>query len=67
MIVTALDVLRRQIDHDDFDAAIFALDAVAADLGYGDVRPLPRLSGSSWNFDGDLLVDGQTVTGSRFS
>jgi beta-phosphoglucomutase-like phosphatase (HAD superfamily) len=40
-IVTALDVLRRQIDHDDFDAAIFALDAVAADLGYGDVRPLP--------------------------
>jgi beta-phosphoglucomutase-like phosphatase (HAD superfamily) len=41
MIVTALDVLRRQIDHDDFDAAIFALDAVAADLGYGDVRPRP--------------------------
>jgi hypothetical protein len=26
-----------------------------------------RLSGSSWNFDGDLLVDGQTLTGSRFS
>ena len=24
-----------------FDAAIFSLDAVAADLGYGDVRPLP--------------------------
>jgi beta-phosphoglucomutase-like phosphatase (HAD superfamily) len=40
-IVTALDVLRRQIDHDDFDAALFSLDTVAADLGYGDVRPLP--------------------------
>jgi beta-phosphoglucomutase-like phosphatase (HAD superfamily) len=40
-IVTALDMLRRQIDHDDFDAAVFSLDAVAADLGYGDVRALP--------------------------
>ena len=36
-----LDVLRRRIDHDAFDAAIFSLEAVAADLGYGDVRPLP--------------------------
>jgi hypothetical protein len=34
-------VLRRRIDHDAFDAAILALEAVAADLGYGDVRPLP--------------------------
>ena len=36
-----LDVLRTRIDHDAFDAAIFSLEAVAADLGYGDVRPLP--------------------------
>jgi beta-phosphoglucomutase-like phosphatase (HAD superfamily) len=40
-IVTALDTLRQSIDHGSFDAAIFAVDAVAADLGYGDVRPLP--------------------------
>jgi beta-phosphoglucomutase-like phosphatase (HAD superfamily) len=40
-LVTALDMLRRQIDHEAFDAAVFSLDAVAADLGYGDVRPLP--------------------------
>jgi len=40
-IVTALDMLRRQIDHEAFDAAVFSLDAVAADLGYGDVRALP--------------------------
>jgi hypothetical protein len=26
-----LDVLRTRIDHDDFDVAIFSLDAVAAD------------------------------------
>jgi len=36
-----LDVLRKRIDHDTFDAAIFSLEAVAADLGYGDVRSLP--------------------------
>jgi beta-phosphoglucomutase-like phosphatase (HAD superfamily) len=40
-LVTALDALRRQIDHEAFDAAVFSLGAVAADLGYGDVRPLP--------------------------
>jgi len=40
-IVTVLDTLRRQIDHEAFDAAVFSLDAVAADLGYGDVRALP--------------------------
>jgi beta-phosphoglucomutase-like phosphatase (HAD superfamily) len=34
-------MLRRQIDHEAFDAAVFSLDAVAVDLGYGDVRPLP--------------------------
>jgi beta-phosphoglucomutase-like phosphatase (HAD superfamily) len=40
-IVTALDTLRHRIDLDTIDAAVFSLDAVAADLGYGDVRPLP--------------------------
>ena len=40
-VPTVLDSLRRRIDHDAFDAALFALAAVAADLGYGDVRPLP--------------------------
>ena len=40
-VATVLDVLRKRIDHDTFDAAIFSLEAVAADLGYGDVRPLP--------------------------
>jgi phosphoglycolate phosphatase-like HAD superfamily hydrolase len=40
-VPTVLDVLRTRIDHDAFDAAIFSLDAVAADLGYADVRPLP--------------------------
>jgi beta-phosphoglucomutase-like phosphatase (HAD superfamily) len=37
---SVLDVLRARIDHDAFDAAIFSLAVVAADLGYGDVRPL---------------------------
>ena len=40
-VVTPLDLLRVRIDLEAFDAAIFALEAVAADLGYGDVRPLP--------------------------
>jgi phosphoglycolate phosphatase-like HAD superfamily hydrolase len=40
-LVTVLDMLRTRIDHDAFDAAVFSLEAVAADLGYGDVRPLP--------------------------
>jgi phosphoglycolate phosphatase-like HAD superfamily hydrolase len=40
-VVTVLDMLRTRIDHDDFDAVIFSLGAVAADLGYRDVRPLP--------------------------
>ena len=40
-VSTVLDVLRTRIDHDAFDVAIFSLEAVAADLGYGDVRPLP--------------------------
>lgn len=40
-IVTALDAMRRRIDLDAFDVAVFSLNAVAADLGFGDVRPLP--------------------------
>jgi beta-phosphoglucomutase-like phosphatase (HAD superfamily) len=39
-IRSVLDVLRGRVDHAAFDAAIFALEAVVADLGYGDVRPL---------------------------
>jgi beta-phosphoglucomutase-like phosphatase (HAD superfamily) len=40
-LVTVLDTLRARIDHESFDAAIFSLECVAADLGYGDIRPLP--------------------------
>lgn len=38
---TVLDVLRVEIDQDAFDAALFSLETVAADLGYGDIRALP--------------------------
>jgi HAD superfamily hydrolase (TIGR01509 family) len=38
---SVLDLLRARIDLDQYDAALLSLDAVAADLGYGDVRPLP--------------------------
>jgi beta-phosphoglucomutase-like phosphatase (HAD superfamily) len=34
-------MLRTEIDHEAFDAVLFSLDTVAADLGYGDIRPLP--------------------------
>jgi beta-phosphoglucomutase-like phosphatase (HAD superfamily) len=40
-IATVLDSLRARIDHERFDAVVLWLEAVAADLGYGDVRPLP--------------------------
>ena len=40
-IATVLDSLRARIDAERFDAAVVWLEAVAADLGYGDVRPLP--------------------------
>lgn len=40
-IVTALDTMRHRVDHKAFDAAVLSLDAVVADLGYGDVRALP--------------------------
>jgi beta-phosphoglucomutase-like phosphatase (HAD superfamily) len=38
---TVLDVLRIEIDQDAFDAVLFSLETVAADLGYGDIRALP--------------------------
>ena len=37
---TVLDTLRARIDLDRFDAAVFELPTVAADLGYGDIRAL---------------------------
>ena len=37
---TVLETLRARIDPDRFDAALFELETVAADLGYGDVRAL---------------------------
>jgi beta-phosphoglucomutase-like phosphatase (HAD superfamily) len=37
---TVLDTLRVKVDLDRFDAAVLELETVAADLGYGDVRPL---------------------------
>jgi beta-phosphoglucomutase-like phosphatase (HAD superfamily) len=40
-VPSVLDMLRSRIDHDDFDAAVFWLESVVADLGYGDVRALP--------------------------
>jgi beta-phosphoglucomutase-like phosphatase (HAD superfamily) len=40
-IVTSLDMVRPRIDLDGFDGAIFGLNAIAADLGFGDIRALP--------------------------
>jgi beta-phosphoglucomutase-like phosphatase (HAD superfamily) len=40
-VTTVLDILRAEIDHDAFDAALFSIETVAADLGYGDIRALP--------------------------
>ncbi len=40
-IATVLDSLRARIDAERFDAVVLWLETVAADLGYGDVRPLP--------------------------
>jgi beta-phosphoglucomutase-like phosphatase (HAD superfamily) len=40
-VTTVLDVLHVQIDYDAFDAVLFSLETVAADLGYGDIRALP--------------------------
>jgi beta-phosphoglucomutase-like phosphatase (HAD superfamily) len=38
---TVLDVLRTEMTWDAIDAALFSIEAVAADLGYGDIRALP--------------------------
>ncbi len=38
---TVLDALRARVDAERFDGVVVWLEAVAADLGYGDVRPLP--------------------------
>jgi beta-phosphoglucomutase-like phosphatase (HAD superfamily) len=40
-IATVLDSLRARVDAERFDGVVVWLEAVAADLGYGDVRPLP--------------------------
>ncbi|MBN9621977.1 MAG: hypothetical protein J0H06_03335, partial [Actinobacteria bacterium] len=40
-IATVLDSLRARIDAERFDGVVVWLEAVAADLGYSDVRPLP--------------------------
>ena len=40
-IATVLDSLRARFDAERFGAAVLWLEVVAADLGYGDVRPLP--------------------------
>jgi beta-phosphoglucomutase-like phosphatase (HAD superfamily) len=40
-IATVLDALRARVDAERFDAAVLSLESVVADLGYGDVRPLP--------------------------
>ena len=40
-VTSVLDVLRAQLDHESFDAVLFSLETVAADLGYGDIRALP--------------------------
>jgi beta-phosphoglucomutase-like phosphatase (HAD superfamily) len=65
-VPTVLDTLRARVDHDDFDAAVFALEAVVADLGYGDVRALPgsvawidRLRGEGKRIA--LVYDGESA------
>jgi phosphoglycolate phosphatase-like HAD superfamily hydrolase len=40
-VATVLDVLRRRIDHDAFDAVLFSVEAVAAGLAHRDTRQLP--------------------------
>ena len=42
-VPTVLDTLRARLDHETFDGVVFSLESVLADLGFGDVRPLPRL------------------------
>jgi beta-phosphoglucomutase-like phosphatase (HAD superfamily) len=64
-LVTALDALRRRIDHDLFDAAIFSLDAVVADLGYGDLRALPGSVAWIDRLRGEGKRIGVTAAGER--
>lgn len=40
-IASVLDSLRARFDAERVDAVVIWLECVAADLGYGDVRPLP--------------------------
>ena len=40
-VTGVLDLLRAKLDRDSFDAVLFSLETVAADLGYGDIRALP--------------------------
>lgn len=40
-VATVLDVLRRRIDHDAFDAVLFSVEAVTAGLAHRDTRQLP--------------------------
>ncbi len=40
-VTTVLDVLRAELDQESFDGALFSIETVAADLGYGDIRALP--------------------------
>ena len=40
-IATVLDALRARVDAERFDGVVLSLESVVADLGYGDVRPLP--------------------------
>src|SRR5262249_292552 len=40
-VSTVLDSLRERIDAEQLDAIVLGLETVAADLGYGDIRPLP--------------------------
>jgi phosphoglycolate phosphatase-like HAD superfamily hydrolase len=40
-VVSVLDLLRKRIDHANFDAVALTLDALVVDLGYGDLRALP--------------------------
>lgn len=40
-IATVLDSLRARIDFERFDSVVLWIECVAADLGFGDVRPLP--------------------------
>jgi beta-phosphoglucomutase-like phosphatase (HAD superfamily) len=56
-IATVLDALRARIDAERFDGVVVWLEAVAADLGYGDVRPLP--GAVAWI--GELRAAGKKV------